>query len=161
MPTVFVDVAPPPERPTPREMASAAEAQAKAGARPAASAAPCKGTVVSTHSWSELGITDPAALQQREALVSDGGQWQQVSVPAGADTMLEDVAATQNGFVIVEQATNRSGGVQLLSSADGHTWTPLGGTLLLWAIVGDSQVSVAWNSLSTRVNQSAAHPRGG
>lgn len=88
----------------------------------------CEGTVVATHSWSELGITDPAALRQQEALVSDdGSHWQPVSMTAAADTMLEDVAATQNGFVLVEQPTNGSGGVQLLSSADGHTWTPLAG----------------------------------
>ena len=110
------------------KMASAVRAQ-KAAAGLVTTPTPCKGTVVSTHSWSELGITDPAALQQQEALVSDnGGKWQPVSVPAGADMMLQDVAATQNGFVVVEQSTNRSGGVQLLSSTDGHSWAPLAGT---------------------------------
>ncbi len=109
------------------KMASAVRAQ-KAAAGLVTTPTPCKGTVVSTHSWSELGITDPGALQQQEALVSDGGgKWQPVSLPASADTIVQDVAATQNGFVIVEQSTNRSGAMQLLSSADGRTWTPLGG----------------------------------
>jgi len=100
-----------------------------------ASGARCDETPTTTKSWSDFGISDPGALHQVVALVRpDGGSWSDpVSIPTKAGTWDEDVSATTNGFLLSEMTSPSpspspgSGTVQLLSSTDGRTWTPLGG----------------------------------
>jgi hypothetical protein len=91
----------------------------------------CQPTVVSTHPWSEFGITDPAALHQQLALIrNDGGLWQPVKLPIDDGTTVSDVTATSTGFLMVEQVQPALGAdpaitTKLLVSTDGRTWSPL------------------------------------
>jgi hypothetical protein len=99
---------------------------------PAAKRSNCGPTVLSTHPWSEFGITDPAALHQQLALIqNDGGSWDPVKLPIGDNTAVTDVTATSTGFLMGEQVAPAPGAAysgsstRLLSSTDGRTWTPL------------------------------------
>jgi hypothetical protein len=91
----------------------------------------CQPTVVSTHPWSELGITDPAALRQQVALIrNDGGSWETVKLPIDDKTEVTDVTATSTGFLMAEQVEPAPGAgtaitTRLLASTDGRTWSPL------------------------------------
>jgi hypothetical protein len=92
----------------------------------------CKQAVESTRPWTDFGISDPAALHQQQALVrDDGGDWTKADVPAASDSWVQDVSATTNGFLMVEQVpgTDRVGDVQLWSSTDGRAWAPLSGAV--------------------------------
>jgi hypothetical protein len=91
----------------------------------------CEPTVVSTHPWSEFGITDPGALHQQIAVVrDDGGSWDPVPLQIADGATVSDVTATSTGFLMVEQVEPASGAgpaitTKLLASTDGRSWSPL------------------------------------
>jgi hypothetical protein len=104
---------------------------AAAAPNPAGGAAgACSRKVIATHPWSDFGISDPGALHQQEAVVrDDGGSWQTVDLPNVPDASGVDVAATSNGFVMVESTAKASGlgSAQIWTSSDGRSWAPLAG----------------------------------
>jgi hypothetical protein len=143
---------------------SGAQAQAQARALAAqAHAQVCTPTVVATHPWSDFGITDPAALQQQEVLVRDdrdSGGWGVVILPSAADSVVQDVTATSNGFLMVEElqptGIGASNVAQLWSSTDGRTWTQMPGPVPTFdtaSISGDRILGV--NSQTAAISVSA------
>jgi hypothetical protein len=114
----------------------------------AVAAGVCRKKVLSSHPWREFGITDAKALHQQQAVVrDDGGTWQTVDLPSGADASVADVAATSNGFVMVDSVPSTSGlgSVQILTSTDGRSWAPLAGQVPavdMVSISGDRLIGV-------------------
>jgi hypothetical protein len=139
---------------------SAAECKGRsvlaAGAAPSA----CEQKVTSTKTWAELGVANPEALHQQKALVrEDGGDWQPVSVPSEADSSVVDVSATANGFLMAVQGWNKPAtNVQLFSSNDGGTWTPLAGAVPQFdsvSISGDRIIGVNMSTSDMYVSNDA------
>jgi hypothetical protein len=103
--------------------------------------------VVATHPWSDFGISDPAALNQQEAVVrDDGDSWQTVDLTA-SDAAVDDLAATSNGFVMVETRSNNTGlgSAKIFTSTDGRSWAPLAGQVPTFdtvSISGDRLIGV-------------------
>jgi len=131
---------------------------------PAAGSGPggCSYQVVSTHPWSDFGITDPAALHQQQALVrDDGGAWSKVDLPSDLNSSVLDVTATTNGFLMAEQTAGANGAgsrVQLWSSPDGRAWTPLTDGVPNFdtaSIAGDRVIAVDTGSSSVYVSNDA------
>lgn len=134
----------------------AAQAAANPAEKPGKAPVACTPKVASTRPWSDFGVTDPSTLHQERALVRpDGGTWQPVTVPVGADSTLLGVTATSHGFLMSEQgsgAPTNVAVVKLLSSTDGRTWSPLASAVPRFdqvAISGDRIVGTdsATNSL--------------
>lgn len=115
---------------------------------PVNAAGTCKQKVVASHPWSDFGISDPAALHQQKALVrDDGGLWQTIDLPSATDTTVDDLAATSNGFVMVEKNWNTTGlgSASIFTSTDGRSWAPLAGQVPAFdtvSISGDRIIGV-------------------
>jgi hypothetical protein len=87
----------------------------------------CDKKVVATHPWSDFGISDPAALHQQKAVVKDdGGSWRTIDLPNASDTSVSDIAATSNGFVMVESTYGTGpASAQIWTSGDGRSWSQM------------------------------------
>jgi hypothetical protein len=103
---------------------------------------------VATRPWSDFGISDPGALHQQEALVQDdGSSWQRVLLPGASDATVDNLAATSNGFVMVETKSNATGlgSAEIFTSTDGRSWSPLAGQVPAFdtvSISGDKIIGV-------------------
>jgi hypothetical protein len=86
--------------------------------------------VLGTISWSDIGLSGPGDLARNEELVStDGTHWSSVAAPTTAD--VNDLVATNDGFLLLATADNPATGTQLsptpattlMRSTDARTWT--------------------------------------
>jgi hypothetical protein len=122
----------------------------------------CTFEILSTHPWSDFGITDPAALHQQQALVrDDGGAWSKVDLPNDLNSSVLEVTATTSGFLMAEQTAGADGNssrVQLWSSADGRSWAPLTNGVPIFdtaSISGNRIIAVDSGSASVYVSNDA------
>ncbi len=99
-----------------------------------------------TKPWSELGISDPAALQQSGLAIStDNRTWRQVTNPLTDGIAVQSVRATANGFILVGHAgfMRSDNAVEMFTSPDGEHWSPVAAPagMSLSAASGDSVIA--------------------
>jgi hypothetical protein len=82
--------------------------------------------VLGTIPWSELGLSGPDDLVRTQMLVSsDGTNWTTASAPDGV--VVRDLAATDNGFLLLADSAVSDGGnppaTRVYRSTDANQWT--------------------------------------